>query len=160
MAGGIAGTYVASSAQVASGIFTSAGTTLFIQPFYVDNTVQGTWNYVMDANAFGNLNFVCASATQNDEVNWKIAFNAGTYTFRMAFRSLSGGGKAHILVDGVDIGSIDTYSASSTYNNLGAITGATITTGVKTLSIKISDKHASSSGYGLQFATLMIERTA
>lgn len=160
MSGGITGTYVGSSAQVASGIFSSAGTTLFIQPFYVDNTVQGTWTYVMDANAFGNLNFVCSTSNQNDEVDWKIAFNAGTYTFRMAFRSLAGGGKAHILVDGVDVGSIDTYAAVSTYNNLGAITGATITTGVKTLSIKISDKNILSSSYGLQFATLMIERTA
>jgi hypothetical protein len=69
--------------------------------------------------------------------------------------------KIHLIIGGVDVGNLDGYNGSAIYNTVQTITGITISTsGLVTVSLKASDKNASSSGYSIMVATMALFRTA
>jgi len=95
----------------------------------------------------------------NDRINYLANFSGGTYTFRMKFDSNRDRGTATILIDGVSVGTIDTYSPSSIVNKIGTITGITIASGGHTISIISASKNSSSTGYGIALGQMAFWRT-
>jgi hypothetical protein len=93
---------------------------------------------------------------------WRTYINlvAGTYTFRLVYGSSGDRGIATIVLDSTTIGTIDTYSASSTIT-IGEITSISVaSSGVFKVELQINTKNASSSNYYLLWTNASFIRTS
>lgn len=85
---------------------------------------------------------------QNDSVEWDIVLAAGTWTIQFECVKFSDCGIVTISVDGSDVGTIDTYAAGATYNQIVSLANIVIaSTGKKRIKFMIATKNASSSGF-------------
>jgi hypothetical protein len=132
-----------------------------ILPYNYSGITAGTWViYISTAQAL-NFLFENSSAAQNDQVDYKAYLAAGTYTLVVLHEKYNNRGIISILINGTSIGTIDCYAVSQAFNVRSTITGISVTTsGLKTISVKVSDKNASSTGYGVFFTSLAFFRTA
>jgi len=123
--------------------------------------VAGTWTRTQ-ASTHITASKVASDHAQNEGIQWnKVGLSTGTYTWRLCFeRTATYGGKAHLIIDGVDKGSIDTYGASGALNVVADVTGIAITEGEHTIQIVAASKNASSSRYDLDFNWFELFRTA
>lgn len=83
---------------------------------------------------------------------------AGDYTVYAIVATTGAFGKMHFMLNGVDSGNVDLYSAGTVYNAILTGTLAALTKGEKTISIKAVSKNASSSGYALALEALKVVR--
>jgi hypothetical protein len=114
----------------------------------------------VDTGALHN-GYCRSSGAQNAEKTWDVVLPAGTYTVESLFRHLDSRGIAHIYIDSVQQGTIDTYNASNTYNQLGSVTGVVIAAdGTYELKIKMATKNGSSSGYYGELSSVKLIRTS
>lgn len=96
----------------------------------------------------------------NDEASWYLLLEAGTYSFFMIYHSFSGAGIVSIRLNGTEFGTQDMYSASEVKNATKTVTGIAVAPISRhSLTLKITSKHASSSGYGARIARLCLSRT-
>lgn len=139
----------------------SGGSPAVVLATFGYTVVQGTWTKAYDPSQ--QLAFYLFSSTdaQNDEVTYKVLLGAGTYTIELLHVTNNNRGIYTISIDGVSAGTIDGYSAGNTYNIYSAITGVTVSvSGLKTISVKMATKNASSSAYRAVFSALVFHRTA
>ena len=130
-----------------------------ITTYHNSGITAGTWGMVIDSGMANNHFFWNSSGTQNDRVDYLVSFSGGTYTFaEMGYRDTNRAIMT-LLIDGVSVGTIDQYSAS-TKNVAGSITGIAITAGSHTVSIKAATRNGSSGGWYLAYASLGFWRTA
>lgn len=133
-------------------------------PFSVD---AGTWarntsawseaSVITINSGYGAQN---GSAAQNDQVTWKYAMGAGTWTVKLYVRKSSNTGIVTVLLDGVSVGTLDTYAASAALAVL-SLTGISVgSDGAHTIGFKMATKNASSSGYALGLLAFEVFRTA
>lgn len=102
-----------------------------------------------------------SSGAQNDEVGWDVVLAAGTWTFSVVCTKGTTRGTANVSLDGISIGTIDMYGASTTDNNLLSITGVTVaTTGKKRLLVRMASKNVSASSYVGTINLVSMLRTA
>lgn len=102
-----------------------------------------------------------ATNAQNDEValgNFYVPAS-GTYHAYMKYVQSNNTGKAHFLINDTDEGEIDTYGGATVQDSYGDVTLGTLTQGVKAITVKVSDKNASSSNYYMYISQLAIVRT-
>jgi len=121
----------------------------------------GTWAVVSDTAAVwlgGQLHNSPGSV--NDEVGIGQFYvpASGDYTVYSLTKKGADQGIIHAFINGVDLGTYDTYNGSITYNNLGSISLGTLTSGLKALSLKIATKNGSSSGYNVFICSLLVMR--
>jgi mucin-19 len=93
---------------------------------------------------------------------WRTYINlvAGTYTFRLNHATSGDRGIATIVLDSTTIGTIDTYSPSSTIT-ISEITGISVaSSGVFKVELQINTKNASSSNYYLLWTSASFIRTS
>jgi len=148
------------SYQVA-GAGTATGSAYQIQPFNA-TSVQGTWTwYLVGATCFNSGFYTNSTTAQNDEFKVKLYLIAGTYSVHIICRTHPAYGKAHIIIDTVDVGNVDCYSAGSVEDAVLSVTGIVLgTTQLSDFGLKISDKNGASSDYTLGINSIFIERTA
>lgn len=104
---------------------------------------------------------VCTATVQNNYVEWERVLGAGTWSMRVQHATTSGGGIITPSIDGVDLSTIDTYSAGSVFTAQTTITGIVIaTTGAKLIRFRVNTKNASSSAYDQRIAAVTFTRTA
>lgn len=127
--------------------------------------VQGTWIFDSNATATSGTmlqspgGFMNSSASQNDSYSWgPLVFPPGDYDLILIHRKSNNFGKIHLLIDGVDQGNIDTYAASSSFNEVGTISFSLSSATTGTLQLKVSDKNASSSAYVMYLQGVVLFR--
>lgn len=122
----------------------------------------GTWAIsVFSANYFTGFNLNNEGTnTQNDEafVGLFNVVEAAEYKFICLCLNATSGGEIHVLINGVDKGHVDTYAGATAYNEFEEVSLGSLTTGLKVLTLKISDKNASSSGYAIRIQAASIAR--
>ena len=99
------------------------------------------------------------SASTNDVT---INFNTNTLSdlkIRFRFVGYTNSGIAKIKLDGVELGTYDTYRGSTTYDLIATFSPTDVAEGSHTLQILQDTKNASSAGYALFFTEMMIEKT-
>lgn len=135
-----------------------------IDPWNYNAVIAGTWGAIYQGAGVqypGDWTVRNSSATNLDEVDYKVYLAPGTYTFQLVCMKNTDRGIIDLLIDGSSAGTMDTYAASLMYNVKAAVAGIVISTGgLKTLSIKINGKHASSTGYMIDVSRMAIWRTA
>lgn len=125
-------------------------------------SVAGTWDKNANAVFHSGQALRVTTDTLNDEVCIGNIYIPETddYTLRIKFTKSSSSGKCHIMLDGVDKGTIDFYNGSTTHNNEDTLALSSLAAGGYTITLKIASKNASSSGYamsGIQY--IIIERS-
>jgi len=132
-----------------------------ILPWNYSSITQGTFAFYMDPNQAMQVLFNNdVSSANGDQINYIVGFEAGTWTFNLLGATINNSGILDILIDGVSIGTQDWYTAATTYNVIKNITGISINTGVKMVSLKINGKNAFSSSYRMRLTSLAFWRTA
>ena len=117
------------------------------------------FTFVVSTSA--HLNTYANSNNQNDEVTYLVGLFAGTYRFTLLYHPANDQGIMDVQLDGVSVGTIDLYNASGSFNTQASIDGIVIATGAwMTLKLKMSTKHASSSGYKSRWSLAMFRRTS
>jgi len=124
--------------------------------------IQGTFAINQDATNYWNLSmFQNTSDAVNDEINYSVWLNAGTYTFDILHSKGTNNAIITAYIDADSVGTIDTYNAATQYNQRGTLTGFVVaTSGLKTLKIKSTSKNGASTGYKQQLYGIRIFRTA
>jgi hypothetical protein len=127
-----------------------------------DTVVSGSWTRNAPAATYMSSRADSASATINDQITWKNqALASGTYTVRfMSGLNYNAAAKAHILLGSTDIATMDMYNAGSVNNVLTDVTGVVIVGGIYDISLKLTDKNASSSGYNCVACYIQFIKTA
>ena len=117
-----------------------------------------TW----DSNVIGGEQY--GGTAQNDSVEFDVVLAAGTWSVCFRGTKYTDCGIITVKLDGVSVGTIDTYAASAQYDQFMSLTGITVAaTGKKRLQLSVPTKNGSSSGYkirGNPFAPLRLIRTA
>ncbi len=102
-----------------------------------------------------------SSAAQNDSVEWDISLAAGTWEIELLHTTLNTNGVYHVMLDGNEVGTIDSYSASQTASVRSTITGVEVVrTGRHELQLKMASKNASSSQYYARLQHVQFRCTA
>lgn len=121
-----------------------------------------------DVDGFTNLSangateyYILSGGGQDAAISFNMNLPAGTYDFLLYHFKGNDRGKYHLLIDGVDKGSIDGYNGSIvlSYDRLSGIVipGASPTV----VEIKMSEKNVSSGGYyGLIFEAWLVRTGA
>ena len=101
------------------------------------------------------------SGAQNDEASWYLLLGRGTWSFWLAYVAGPGMGIASCRLDGAQFATVDMYAAATAVNQTATATGIVVAVGGRhTLSLRMSSKHASSSGYAARVSRLSLARTA
>lgn len=105
-------------------------------PTYLDNAATG--NFVGWVNV--------SDGAQNDQISFDFACEAGTYTVELLHLPFQNRGIYTLKIDGVQIGTIDGYSASLIPAR-GRVTGVVLAGGQHTITALMATKNASASSY-------------
>lgn len=127
-----------------------------------DSPANTNWNTVTITASQGYYMYMVSSGAQNDEITFStnVVLDPGTYTISVHYMTGPNRGKAHILIDGVDVGNVDQYSAGGVHNVIGSVAGVTLAGfDPHTVKLKMSDKNASSSAYYGTVTTIRFLRT-
>lgn len=134
-----------------------------IIPWNYNAVIAGTWGIVHQGAGSQYFDWTVrnSSTTNLDQADYKVYLAPGTYTFQLVCMKNTDRGIIDLLIDGGSAGTMDTYAASLTYNVKAAVAGIVVSTGgLKTLSLKVNGKHASSTGYLIDVSCMAIWRTA
>jgi len=102
-----------------------------------------------------------ASGFIGDYMAWDLGIAKGTWSFELLFNSEVNRGILTLQIDQVEKATIDTYSATPTYNLRQTITGIIIPISKKIeLKLIVNSKNPSSSAYYLAFLGAKLTRTA
>lgn len=134
-------------------VVATPGYSVFIVPWAGYKSTTGFTNRTQDSAQLGGgylINFP-GVGPQNDEVEWDIWLEAGTYTLFAVSATTTDRGISTFTLDGSSVGTLDWYAGSTTSNVLKTITGITVATaGLKSFKVKMATKNASSSNYYMQ----------
>lgn len=122
---------------------------------------QGPW--VLTSIIATSAKNVClaSTGTQNDYIQFQVVMAAGTWAWEVGYRKFSSAGIAHLQIDGVDVGTIDCYSAATVEDQFTEIGSISVSTsGKHAIKILMSTKNASSSSYAAQLISVQLRRTA
>lgn len=129
---------------------------IVIHPEAYSSITQGTFTVGGNSVMPELLDWRNTTAAQNDEIAYKCSLAKGTYDLSLYCMNHSQAGIIDFIVDGASIGTIDLYSASPT-RTLRSITGWSVaSSGLKTLTMIVSTKNVSSTGYFMFYNSLNI----
>ncbi len=140
---------------------TKKGGGVFLPAWNWDSVGQGSWAKYTDANYLYNGYVKSNPALDSDSLDFKAFISAGTYSLKFMSVHFSIGGIVDIDIDGLEVASFDLYQAATERNKVQTATEITVSAStVKTITVRLDGKHASSSGYSLIFQYLHFYRTA
>jgi hypothetical protein len=119
------------------------------------------WDTIaMDASAMYGAFKRTDNTNQNNEINFDVSLSAGTWTVELCHTTANNVGIYTVTVGDVAAGTVDGYSAGTTYNIRSQLTGIIVPqAGVHRLKLKMATKNASSSAYRGQIQNLQLRRT-
>lgn len=121
----------------------------------------GSWSLATEAADLFGFPFVNNVPTQNDEIGWDLMMAAGTWNFNMTYLKFSGGTIITVNLDGVAVGTVDSYNSVTLNNQQATITGiACPSNGKHRLSLKAATKNASSTAFEMIVCGFQLRRTA
>jgi hypothetical protein len=131
-----------------------------ILPWNYSEIIQGTWIFSLTASSIFYGIYYNSSNAQNDQLDFKIWLDAGTYDFVVIHQKTTSSAILTLLLDGESQGTIDFYGSTS-YNNRSTINNIVVAnSGLKTLSIKAATRNGSSGGWILAPSSMALFRTA
>ena len=137
------------------------GSHIFIFPPSYDNIPQGTVQFTSNSSQVGCILFWNNSDTDGDNVIFKTILSKGTYSLAFLYVQASYGGIAKIDLDGALVLTQDTYLNITQFNLRAIATGIVVSeSGFKDIRVRVDGKHASSTGYSITWAGIMLWRTA
>jgi hypothetical protein len=81
-------------------------------------------------------------------LEWRVPIGAGTWDLSVTYATSPDAGIMTFSVDGTDVGSVDGYSPSTSYNVDGEIPNVSIaTSGLHTLRVRTDTQNAASAGF-------------
>lgn len=102
-----------------------------------------------------------SGGSQNDEIVFPIFLSAGTWTFSMLHQKNTDVGIYSVQFDTVEKGTIDGYDGGQQLNQIGTVTGITVSAPAKiALKLKMATKNGSSSSYYSAVTAIRLLRTA
>lgn len=124
--------------------------------FYT-NVVAGAWG----SGTGGDYSFITnTSGANSDEIEYEMYLLKGTYTLEVMHRTSHNAGTVDIDINGSEAASFDYYAASESYGNTQSQTSITVSTGgLKTITMRIDGKNASSSGFYTTTQGMIFRRT-
>jgi hypothetical protein len=91
------------------------------------------------------------AGAQFDSIEWDVVLAPGTWDLEFMTTKYVDCGIITVTLDGVSMGTIDTYAGGASYNQLVGITGMTVTVeGKQRLKFSVDTKNGSSSGYNVR----------
>jgi hypothetical protein len=140
----------------------ATGTVWF--PLIVDlgTVTAGTWGTTTNCTnyVYGQALNNNAAAALNDEIDFDVYLDEGTYTVTIIVVKSSNFGILTYTIGGVSIVALDQYSGSQVNNFKSVTTGVNITSsGKKTLNIKVTGKNGSSSAYASNTIAVLFTKT-
>jgi hypothetical protein len=139
------------------------GTRVEIYPYW-GSSANVNWGVLYSHHTIPDQIFVTleSSGAQNDEITFKVALAAGTWSITWMIFKLVNAGIYTISLDGVSQGTVDGYNSGTQVNQMMTLTGLVATTsGLHDLNFKMATKNASSSGYyGDLQGAIVLWRTA
>jgi hypothetical protein len=115
------------------------------------------FTFVVSSSVFYNT--YASSSNQNDEIAYPVGLFAGTYRFTLLYHSASDQGIATVSLDGVSVGTIDTYASSGSNNVQASIDGIVVASNAwLNFKMKMSTKNGSSSGYKCRWSAATFRR--
>jgi hypothetical protein len=139
----------------------AGGDGLSMEPYMwtAQSVGQGTWVAAISAALYKAGYYYNSSTADGDNITYTFFCGAGTYTIETLFYHATIEGIIDIYIDGVEVDSVDCYSASPA-NLVNSTTGQVLTAGSHTLKYQVDGKHASSTDYACVFEDIIIYRTA
>lgn len=132
-----------------------------ILPWAYTSIVQGTWAWSSLANQLFYGQYTNTTHNDGDGLSYQIYMRAGTWTFGLLHATASNNGILELLIDAVSQGTIDKYSAVTTYNVRSTITSISIPiTGMKTVVLQCNGKNGASSDHYVGFSHFAFWMTA
>lgn len=147
--------------QLAQTKMNSAGH-IFLAPENYSSIGQGTWAINVDSSAPRCMEFDNLAAMANgDNFSLKMFLSKGTYSMRIVYVKISTSGIFDVDIDGDELVSVDAYDSGTVYGAVSTTTGITIAaSGIKTLTVTLDGKNASSSNYRCSINEIVLWRTA
>ncbi len=142
------------------GLRSGSGRVIILGPDYV-SIGQGSW--LASASASRILGFIWLTSTlaNGDNISYSVYLQAGTYTFLTVHQRDSNGAQVNVELDGIQQQALQMYAGGLTHNVIVRSTGKVVAaTGLKTIRVRVTGKHASSSNYGCFFNYIALWRTA
>lgn len=122
---------------------------------------QGTWNFNVQTASQFNGTVWQDTASDGDNISYEAYLSKGTYTLLFIWTGGTVHGIIDIYIDGTEVGSQDTYNASTVRNQETLVTGISITnSGLKEIKFQVDGKNVSSSNYNCQLQYIALWRTA
>lgn len=107
-----------------------------------------------------NARFQTPTPAINDEFSWDVLLKKGTWSIEFLYTKFNSGGIIHVEIDDVEVGTLDTYAASPSSNNLSSITGVSVDgSGIHNFKVVTASKNASSGGYSVIICGIRLIRT-
>lgn len=132
-----------------------------ILPLSYSEIIQGSLSWTHDATEYPGTYVYNLSNAQNDQVDYKVYLEAGTYTFFLFSRTNTVQAILTLLIDGVSKGTIDQYSASLTPSHRQTIENIVVATkGLKTISLKAATRNANATEWYIVLGYFVFFRTA
>jgi hypothetical protein len=98
---------------------------------------------------------------QNDKTKIRVQLGEGLYSIRMLGTTRANAGIVHVLIDDVDVGTIDWYSATTLTNTIKTLNNVPFNGDLQhEVAFLVSTKNASSSGYQFEVQWIRFTRTA
>lgn len=132
-----------------------------ILPWNYASIEQGSWvvSGVVTASLFAH-SWRNVSVNDGDSIIYGVYLASGTYSVRLIYNGNPGSAILDIYIDADEIGSVDAYSASSTWNNFYTMTSINVTeSGLKDIKLIIDGKNESSPSYAIYVISLALWRT-
>lgn len=141
-----------------------------LTPWHIDllptfpNSKVGTYAWTTEGTnvqLFRSYKYNSSDAV-NDELAWLVPLEAGTYTISLLTVTQINGGQVRWYIDNSAVGStIDLYSNPQVVNVENSQTGIVVSRGgVKTITLRVTGKNASSSNRYMLISHATINRTA
>lgn len=139
-----------------------------LTPWRVDIPV---WAHLRHVSATQALNFDSSGYTLASSDNWfpakyatlawEVVLGAGTWRLTALYEKNNVSGIADFRLDGVSVGTIDFYNATTQYNQRSQLTGITVgADGPHQISVFVHTKSGSSTNYQILLNWITLTRTA
>lgn len=118
-----------------------------VNPCISTSAASGAWT-VAAGTAYVGLARLRNEGAVGNWAEFSVAMAAGTWTLRCVYTTTATSPILAVKLDGTTLASIDTYSTPTAYNVVTDIPAVSVaTSGIHTLRVQVTGKHASSSDY-------------
>lgn len=126
---------------------------------FMGASANTNWSTIAaDTAGIGN-GYRLSTGAQNATVSFEVYLGVGTWEIDLMYAKGGNMGIITVAVGGATEGTVDAYAASGTRNHIATITPVdVVTAGIKTITLTMATKNASSSNYYGQIQHIQVRR--